>query len=91
MPDIYLPKKNIDWNAPMTIEYPEDHTEYHDEYKKMNVLNEKQAIDAIYPKADKKRVFEYHHKDNSERHPETLYIVPGSPRHWSDGNAQNNC
>lgn len=87
MPNVYLPpKKRIDWNDTSKMSDPKDFTEYPDPNGKMDVLNADTVSDSIYPEASGAE--EYHHKDGSERHPETLYLIPGNPRHRSDSLAR---
>jgi hypothetical protein len=81
-PKVYLPPKGQEWNDTSTLGEDEDVIEYEKPFGDMNILNEEEVKDAVYPPVDEDG--EYHHKDGKFRHPETLYITPGVPKHRSD-------
>lgn len=84
--NVYLPPKGTNWNDPCSLGDENDISEYSDEFKKLDILNESEIQDALYPPVDS--VGAYHHKDGKFRHPETLYLTPGNPRNRSDSQAR---
>lgn len=86
-PSVYLPlNKDGEWNNTTTLGDEDDISEYSKPYGDMDVLNEKQIEKATYPPVDDSG--EYHHKDGRFRHPETLYLSPGSPKGRGDSLAR---
>jgi hypothetical protein len=81
--NIYLPSKNANWNDPTTLGDKEDMSKNLKAFGDMIILNTEGIKDAVKPPVDEEG--KYTHKDGEEdRHPQTLYLVPGNPRHRSD-------
>lgn len=85
-PNVYLPPKNAEWNNPNTLSDKDDVSKYTKPMGNMDIINEAEinALDDL----PVDEYGEYNHKDGEPRHPETLYLVPGNPRHRSDSLAR---
>lgn len=83
---VYLPPKGGKWNDTTSLGDDKDISEYSKPYGNMDIMNEKEIEDAVYPPVND--TGEYHHKDGKFRHPETLYLVPGQPKTRNDSQAR---
>ena len=79
MANVYLPPKNSVLNDPLTLAHKDIQFQY--DMGKMDIINKEEIKKALNPPVN---INEYHHTDGEMRHPETLYLIPGNPRHRSD-------